>query len=318
MEVLASASLPATPQNRSIGAGNGIGTGMSSGSGLGRSKSMHHQTSPSVGATMQSSLFIDQQKTSPVPPPPPRRRPESFQVLPAYGGALADAGDIGIGYLPSFPPDGRGPDTMLSRRASIQSNFTHSTDASGNNNGSGPNASMGGEKGKERAGRGGDTFAHLYESVKKRAEGFQRGAQPGLENMRRMAERAEGRVVPGGYIHPRRGSSHPPGSERRGLVNDGSPGEGDDDYYGKDAFGDDEEWKTGGVDRDGGNGRPGVDVDDRDWREWDRTIRRDDHGRRGGRSRPRLSNSPGMDDGEGDSIRQPEPPSPQGDGWRRL
>lgn len=305
MEVLASASLPSTPQNRIVGDGVGAGVasaGISPGPILGRSKSMHHQTSPSVSATMQSPLFSQQQqKTSPVPPPPPRRRPESFQALPAYG-APTGAGALGIGYLPSYrPPDGRSPGTSLSRRASIQSSATHSTEASGG----GPNVTTGGgtDKDKERAGPG-DAFAHLYESVKKRAEGFQRGAQPGFESVRRMAERAEGRVVPGGYIHPRRGSSHRGGSERRGLV-DGEGDNGDD--------GDDEEGKGGlGVDMD--DGSPGVDVDDREWREWDRTVRQDG-GRRG---RPRLSNGPGMDDGEADLTRRFDSLSPQGDGWQRL
>ena len=299
MEVLASASLPLTPQNRYVGdSGNEAGTIVSSKPGLGRSKSMHHHTSPSVSATMQSPLFTQQQRTSPVPPPPPRRRPESFQALPAYGSST-DAGSIGNGYLPSYlPSDGRGPG--LSRRASIQSNITHSTDASGNNGG-GPHVGAGAEKDKERAGRG-DAFAHLYESVKKRAEGLQRGAQPGFENMRRIAERAEGRVVPGGYIHPRRGSSHRAGSERRGLVS----GEGDNGEEGDDEDG------RGGVDVD--DGSPGVDVDDREWREWDRTVRQDD-GRRG---RPRLSNGPGMDFEEGDATRRSDRLSPQGSGWRRL
>jgi hypothetical protein len=305
MEVLASASLPSTPQNRFVGddVDAGVtGAGMSSGPVLGRSKSMHHQTSPSVGATMQSLLFTQQQKTSPVPPPPPRRRPESLQALPAYG-APAGTGAIGIGHLPSYlPPDGRAPGTSLSRRASIQSSATHSTEASGG----GPSVGTGAgtEKEKERAGPG-DAFAHLYESVKKRAEGFQRGAQPGFESVRRMAERAEGRVVPGGYIHPRRGSSHPGASERRGLV-DGEGDDGDD--------GDDEEGREGGFGVDMDDGSPGVDVDDREWREWDRTVRQDD-GRRG---RPHLSNGPGMDDGEGDLTRRFDRLSPQGEGWQRL
>lgn len=125
-----------------------------------------------------------------------------------------------------------------------------------------------------------------------------------------MAERAEGRVVPGGYIHPKRGSHmRGPGGERRGLV-DGNNEDDDNDYEGGGGF---------GMDRDDGPGggmvrssSPGVDVDEREWSEWDRTVRAGPgEGRRG---RQRLSNEVGMDDGEGPFARS----STQGDGWQRL
>lgn len=289
-----------------------------------------HQTSPSVSGNFSGSLQAQQsllqRKTSPpVPPPPPRRRPESFQVLssPMYnnatGGGPGGGVNVGIGLPPL--PDAAARGATPNRRASIQSSATHSTDASG----TGGDAA---EKEKEKGGGAGDAFANLYESVKKRAGGIQKGAvQPSkaaLDNtgvrLRRMAERAEGRVVPGGYIHPRRGTHHG-APERRGLV-DGANDE--DDYDGRGGGGG---WDAGGggggddgfgVDSDPASpraGSPGVDVDDSEWREWDRTIRANSDGRRG---RQRLSNGPGMDDGEGGDEGPFVRASSQGDGWRRL
>lgn len=137
---------------------------------------------------------------------------------------------------------------------------------------------------REKEGSGaGDTFAHLYESVKKKAEGLNKNvAQPGFESVKRMAERAEGRVVPGGY------AKHPSaGGEKRGLVRGGRDGydeEGD-----------------GGVGMDDG---PSVDDE---WSEWDRTG----DGRRG---RTRLSGGPSVDDDD----RRFDRMSTQPDGYQRL
>jgi hypothetical protein len=124
------------------------------------------------------------------------------------------------------------------------------------------------------------TFVHMFETVKKRAEGLQ-AHQPALkENVRRIAERAEGKIVPGGYAKIRGGSG-----ERRGLFaderRDRDDEEEEEEYY--DPVLVESRWNgnhPGGIvdnDRGGGVGMydasPGADLDV-DWSEWDKTLRR--------------------------------------------
>ncbi|KAF8322190.1 hypothetical protein DL93DRAFT_2093450 [Clavulina sp. PMI_390] len=316
------------------GGGSGYSTPTSAGGGLGRSKSMHQpspslpqgarppgasymsasMSSPAVDAypsssTSSSPSFAAQQqqrRSPPVPPPPPRRRPESFQALssPMYGSLT---GTTGSPNMPTHLSMAMGPSSLtggggsLGRRASLHSNTTaHSSHSQ-------PDAAQAPpvhERGP------GDAFANLYESVKKKAENLQ-------PSVKRIAERAEGRMVPGGYIHPRRGShrtSRGGTSERRGLVDgdgDGGEDDGEGGYFGDEGYAAAGGGPTSGgygelgYDRPGSDhhsamglgvdsGSPGVDVDEGEWREWDRTVRSR------GRHRTSLStNDVGMDEAEG-------------------